>query len=127
MGSSSEVVRVGNAPAQRSRPVDNESSELRSLRTEVESLRQQNTVLRETLDTIEGSVVVYDQDRRYLLGNQMYHAINPHLLGDEELAGRKYEDILALSIAAGAIADPEAYTDTAAFIAKRISDMEARK
>ncbi len=123
MGSSDEVTRRGVPPMQPPRVDAGEQS----LRLEIDELRRQNAVLRETLDTIDGSVVVYDQDRGYLLGNQMYHTINPHLPADDELIGRKYEEILALSIAARAIADPEAYADSAAFIGKCVADMEARK
>ena len=101
-------------------------SETDLLRAELEALRRQNVVLRETLDTIEGSVVVFDPERRYLLANRAYHAIYPHLPADDELVGRKYEELLALSIAAGAVDNPAAVTDTEAFIAQRVGDMERR-
>src|SRR5215468_6864272 len=68
------------------------------LRNEVAALRRQNAMLRETLDTIEGSVVVYDPERRYLFANLAYRAIFPYLPADDDLVGRKYEEILALSI-----------------------------
>jgi len=64
------------------------------------------TVLEETLDTIEGAVVVYDPARRYLLGNRAYHAVFPHLPPDTELIGERYEQLLARSIAAGTVEDP---------------------
>ena len=53
-------------------------SETDLLRTEIEALRRQNLALRETLDAIDGTIVVYDQERRYLFGNQQYHAVYPH-------------------------------------------------
>ncbi len=101
-------------------------SETDLLRTEIEALRRQNLALRETLDAIDGTIVVYDQERRYLFGNQQYHAVYPHLPPERDLIGRKYEDVLALSIAAGTVDDPTAYTDTAGFIARRVQDMERR-
>ena len=101
-------------------------SETDLLRTEIEALRRQNLALRETLDAIDGTIVVYDQERRYLFGNQQYHAVYPHLPAEGELIGLKYEDVLALSIAAGTVDDPAAYTDTASFIARRVDDMERR-
>ncbi len=101
-------------------------SETDLLRTEIEALRRQNLALRETLDAIDGTIVVYDQQRRYLFGNQQYHAVYPHLPAEGELIGLKYEDVLALSIAAGTVDDPAAYTDTASFIARRVDDMERR-
>lgn len=39
---------------------------------ELAALRQENTVLRETLDALDATVVVYDHDRRYVLANRAY-------------------------------------------------------
>ena len=115
------------APTQASRAGEGSLTDIELLRTEIEALRRQNAIMRETLDTIEGSVVVYDRERRYLLGNKAYHTLYPHLPGDDELIGRKYEELLALSIAAGSVDNPAAYTDTAAFVSSRIADMERRR
>jgi two-component system, cell cycle sensor histidine kinase PleC len=90
---------------------------------ELEELRRENAMLRETLDAIEGSVVVYDRDQRYLFGNAAYHALFPHLPGDDVLRGEHYADILNRSIDAGSVPDPLAYTDRAAFVAARAEDM----
>jgi len=92
--------------------------------SELAKLRQENALLRATLDAIDGTVVVYDADRRYVLGNSAYHEHFPHLPDDVDLAGKRYEEVLALSIAAGTVVDPEAYTDTAAFIARRNRDID---
>ena len=79
-----------------------------SLEAELARLRAENAVLRETLDTLDGGVVVYDRDRRYRFGNRPYHALFPHLPPDEQLAGRRYEEVLGLSIDAGSVKDPAA-------------------
>ncbi|HEY0417902.1 MAG TPA: ATP-binding protein, partial [Acetobacteraceae bacterium] len=83
-------------------------------------------LLRETLDTVDGVIVVYDSDRRYRFGNKNYHDIYPHLPPDEALAGLRYEDVLRLSIAAHAVGSPQAYTDTERFVARRIREIEDR-
>ncbi len=88
-----------------------------------DTLQQRNARLRDTLDAIDATIVVYDRERRYVLGNRAYHAMFPHLPPDEELIGRRYEDILARSIAAGTVADADAYTDTAGFIARRTEEI----
>ena len=90
---------------------------------EIETLRQQSRTLRDTLDAVDATIVVYDRERRYLLGNRAYHAMFPHLPPEEELRGERYEDLLARSIAAGSVADPEAYRDTAGFIARRTQEV----
>jgi signal transduction histidine kinase len=92
--------------------------------SEIAALRRENALLRETLNTIDGTVVVYDANRRYVLGNRAYHEHFPHLPDDSVLAGKLFEEVLALSIAAGAVVEPEAYSNTAAFIARRISEID---
>lgn len=84
---------------------------------------RRNATLRETIDAIDATIVVYDRDRRYVLGNRAYHAMFPHLPSDQELIGEHYEDLLARSIAAGTVADPEAYRNPADFIARRTEEI----
>lgn len=93
--------------------------------SELVALRRENAILRETLDAIDGTVVVYDAQRRYVLGNRAYHAHFPHLPPDDELAGELFEQVLARSMAAGSIVDPQAALEPEAFIARRIREMEA--
>ena len=86
-------------------------------------LQQDNQMLRETLDAIDGPVVVYSSDLRYVFGNRAYHEFYPHLPPEPELAGKTYEQVLAISMAADTIADPLARTDPARYIASRRAHM----
>jgi signal transduction histidine kinase len=97
------------------------------LRAEIDSLQRQNAMLRETIDTIEGTVVVYDGERRYLFGNEAYHQLFPHLPPDDVLLGQRYEQVLGLSMAAGRVDDPQAVADPEGFIARRIAEMERHR
>lgn len=106
---------------------DRAMTETDLLRAEIVALRRQNQMLRETLDTIEGSVVVYDEQRYFLYANATYHALYPHLPPDEELLGERFEDLLRRSIAAGMIEDPSALTDLEAYLANRVATMQARR
>jgi signal transduction histidine kinase len=90
---------------------------------ELAALKRENAILRETLDSIVGTVVVYDAQRRFVLGNRAYHEHFPHLPPDDELAGKLFEDVLGLSIDAGTVVDPEALTDRTGFIARRAREM----
>ena len=92
---------------------------------ELATLRRENTVLRETLDALDATVVVYDQDRRYVMANRAYREYFPHLPAGGALTGLRYEDLLALSIDAGTVTDPMAYSDRDRFIARRIQAIEA--
>ncbi len=91
------------------------------------SLAQQNAMLRETLDCIDAGVVVYDSERNFHFGNATYHQAFPHLPPDSVLRRMRYEDVLRLSIAAGVLDDPRAYSDTDAFVAQRCREVVDRE
>lgn len=83
-------------------------------------------MLREALDALDAGVVVFDAALRYRFGNRIYHESFPHLPDDAALAGMPYAEVLGLTIDAGAIADPQAYTDRAGFIARRVREVADR-
>jgi hypothetical protein len=91
-----------------------------------DSLRHENTALRETLDAVDGTIVVYDNDLRYVFANRAYHEFFPHLPGDGELAGRHYGEIAAMSLKAGRGMAPVPEDQREAFIAQRIAAMQSR-
>jgi signal transduction histidine kinase len=104
-----------------------ELTEADLLRAEIAALQRQNQMLRETLDTIDGSIVVFDDQRRFLFANATYHAVFPHLPPNEELFGERYEDVITRSIAAGSVDDPTALTEQEAYLQRRIAAMEQRR
>jgi signal transduction histidine kinase len=106
---------------------EGEVSETDLLRAEIAALTRHNHVLRETLDTIDGSVVVFDEQRRFLFANATYHAVFPHLPPDAEMLGERYEQVVARSLSAGAVEDPTAYEDPDAYLQRRIATMEQRR
>ncbi|MDR3535486.1 MAG: ATP-binding protein [Acetobacteraceae bacterium] len=94
--------------------------------TELEALRQENAILRQTLNAIDGTVVVYDAARRFVFANTAYHEFFPHLPPTEELAGQPYAAVLERSIDARMVNDPQAYTDRASFLARRVRALDRR-
>jgi signal transduction histidine kinase len=90
---------------------------------ELTALRRENETLRQTLDAIDGSVVVYDSDLNYRFGNRDYHATYPFLPPEAALVGLPFERVLKLLIAANAVADPRAYADTDAYLQTRRAEM----
>jgi signal transduction histidine kinase/CheY-like chemotaxis protein len=90
------------------------------------SLRAEIAMLHDTLNALDAGVVVYDSDLRYRFGNRIYHETFPDLPPDEVLVGQTYAQVLARSIIAGTVTDPQAYTDQAAFIARREREVADR-
>ncbi len=90
------------------------------------ALQRENTVLRETLDAIDGTVVVYDGDLRFVLANRAYHAFFPHLPDDADLAGRHYGEIADMSLRAGRGMAPVPDEQREAVIAQQIAAMQRR-
>ncbi|MDR3535437.1 MAG: ATP-binding protein [Acetobacteraceae bacterium] len=103
------------------------SADVMRLQAEMTALRQQVSDLSETLDEVEGAIVVYDRDRRFLLANQAYHALFPHLPADDVLRHERYEELLRRSMVAGTVHDPQAQSDPDGFVARRIAAMEQRQ
>jgi signal transduction histidine kinase len=127
------VVRP-QVPLDRAGPADQDPStceraltETDLLRAEIAALQRQNQMLRETLDTIDGSVVVFDDERHFLFANATYHAVFPHLPPNEALVGQRYEDLVTRSLAAGTVEDPTALDDPDGFLQRRIAAMDQRR
>jgi signal transduction histidine kinase len=97
-----------------------------ALTAELSALRRENAMLRETLDAIDGTVVVYGPDLRYRFGNAAYHALFPYLPSERKLVGQHYADVLAMSIDANVVGEREAYDDRASFIARRTAELRDR-
>jgi signal transduction histidine kinase len=106
-------------------PPDTDGSRIAEA-AELAALRSENDILRQTLDAIDGTVVVYDANQRFVMANRAYHEYFPHLPPDSVLAGQPYENVLALSIAAGSVIEPDAYKDPAAYIERRKHDLDRR-
>jgi len=87
--------------------------------------KQSESLLRETLDNLDAEILVYDADDRFLLGNKRFHEFYPHYPPDEELRGKTFADLLRLSIAAGAVNDPEAMSDPDAYVARRVASRKS--
>jgi signal transduction histidine kinase len=105
---------------------DEEQADILRMEAQLEALGRDNLMLRETLDAIGGTIVVFGPQQEFLYGNRGYFDMFPHLVSNERLAGLRYGEVLALSIAAGTVLDPRARQDKAAFIAAREEEIKDR-
>lgn len=103
------------------------AQEIARLQAELSASRREVADLRETLDELEGSVVVYDRDRRFLFANRAYRALFPYLPPDDVLRQERFEDLLRRSIAAGVVRHPMAVSDPDGFVAMRVASMQRRQ
>ena len=82
--------------------------------------------LKEVLDSLDLSVVVYDPDLRFVLANKAYYATFPKVPSDGSRRGWSFEAMLRATIAADpartALESPEAVD---AFVASRVAEMRS--
>jgi signal transduction histidine kinase len=82
--------------------------------------------LKEVLDSLELSVVVYDPDLRFVLANKAYYTIFPKVPSDGSRRGWTFEQMLRATIADDpdktALGSPE---EIEAFVAKRLAEMRS--
>ena len=79
-------------------------------------------MLRDVLDSIDASIVVYDPDDRFMMGNRRYFELYPHLPDDGSLVGLTFEEMLRFTLAHGAPAELQAMIDPEAFVARRLAE-----
>ncbi len=96
-------------------------SDITARRVAERRLGESERLLRETLDNLDAEIIVYDAEMRFLLGNKRFHDFYPHYPPDEELRGRTFDDLLRLSMEAGAVGDPLALSDPEAYIARCVA------
>ncbi|MBM3549573.1 MAG: PAS domain-containing protein [Alphaproteobacteria bacterium] len=102
-------------------------TEVTARRTAERRLESNEALLSEILANLDAEVAVYDADESFLLGNRRFREKNPHLPPDAELVGKKYADIVRLSIAAGVVQDPRAKKDPETYVARRTVELREAK
>lgn len=93
----------------------------------VPSPKDDEGFLRQVLDSLDTSIVVYDREDHYLFGNAAYHERYPHLPPEEELVGQTFVQMLRRSLAAGSFADAQAQHDPEGFIQRRVAEFRANQ
>lgn len=102
-------------------------TDVTAIRAAQRRLETAESLLTEILAGVDAEVTVFDADEAFVLGNQRFHARNPHLPPDAELVGKKFADIARLAVATGAVADPQAKKDPETYVARRTVEWREAK
>jgi signal transduction histidine kinase len=87
--------------------------------------QDQERLLREVLDHLDSTVVVYDQADRFRYANEAYHRRYPHQAPRQ--IGRTFEELLRATLAAGHYAEPQAELDPEGYVKRRVAEFRDRR
>jgi len=83
------------------------------------ALEHAHALLADAVECIDEGLALFDAEDRLLLHNRKFTAIFPFLAEQRELAGMRFEEMVRLALAAGAISDPKALADPEGWLAER--------
>ena len=94
--------------------------------TEQVQMRRTELMLREAIDNLSDSFILYDSEQRVVLTNRRFHETLPFHPGQAEIVGKPMRELIENSVANNAVMDPRVWEDRArfvdAFIAERMSN-----
>src|SRR3546814_21137148 len=90
--------------------------------TEQVRMRRTKLMLREAIDNLSDSFIIYDSDQRVVLTNRRFHETLPFHPPQDEIVGRTMQELIEESVANGAIIDPRVGEDNASFFGAIIPD-----
>ena len=90
--------------------------------TEQVQMRRTELMLREAVDNLSDSFILYDPDLNVVLTNRRFHEIFPFLPAQDAVIGRPMQELVAASVANNVVTDPRVWRDREQFIADFIAD-----
>jgi PAS domain S-box-containing protein len=84
--------------------------------TEQVRARRTELMLREAIDNLSDSFILYDSDQRVVLTNRRFHETLPFHPGPQEIVGKTMHELIESSVANKAITEPRAMHDPARFV-----------
>jgi PAS domain S-box-containing protein len=84
------------------------------------ALTHAHAMLADAVECIDEGLALFDAEDRLILHNRKFTSIFPFLSEQRDLAGIRFEDLVRLALAAGAIEDPKAVADPEAWVAERL-------
>ena len=94
--------------------------------TEQVQMRRTELMLREAVDNLSDSFILYDAEQRVMLTNRRFHESFPFLPPQEEIVGRPMRELVEASVANNAVTDPRVWHDRAQFIDDFIAERMSR-
>lgn len=90
--------------------------------------RQSETLLREAVDNLSDSFILYDESDRVVLTNRRFHEVFPLLPRQGEIAGARMIDLVRANVANGDVTDPRLRADNVeAWVETFIGERRTRK
>ena len=94
--------------------------------TEQVQMRRTELMLREAVDNLSDSFILYDAEQRVVLTNRRFHESFPFLPPQEEIVGLPMRALVEASVANNAVTDPRVWHDRAQFIDDFIAERMSR-
>ena len=84
------------------------------------ALAHAHAMLADAVECIAEGLALFDAEDRLILHNRKFTTIFPFLAEQRELAGMRFEEMVRLALAAGAIGDPKALVDPEGWVDERL-------
>ena len=84
--------------------------------TEQVNTRRSELMLREAIDNLSDSFILYDSDQRVVLTNRRFHETLPFHPGPDEIVGKTMRELIEASVAHNAVTDPRVWQDRERFV-----------
>jgi len=95
--------------------------------TEQVQTRRTEMMLREAVDNLSDSFILYDSNQRVVLTNRRFHEILPFHPSQEEIVGRPMRELIESSVANNAITDPRVWKDPVRFVDEFIEERMSKR
>jgi PAS domain S-box-containing protein len=89
--------------------------------------RRTELMLREAIDNLSDSFILYDSQQRVVLTNRRFHEIFPFLPPQHEIIGRPMRELVEASVANDAVTDPRVWHDRARFVDDFIAERMSKR
>ncbi|MEO3428796.1 PAS-domain containing protein [Pelagibius sp. CAU 1746] len=95
--------------------------------TEQVQMRRTELMLREAIDNLSDSFILYDSEQRVVLTNRRFHEILPFHPSQDEIVGKPMRELIEASVVNNAITDPRVLHDPERFVEDFIAERMSKR